>query len=94
MVRSEGPLLPLYFSNARSLAREQDILRRGPPKRQPADSRRIGIQRLPPAECKMRRACLPLDATPSNFLSSPANGALQLGEPQCAEMNRLRGAIT
>ena len=78
----------------RSLAREQDILRRRPPKRPPRlTSRRIGIHTSSAggvqnaAERAYRLGC----NTFQIFSSSPRQWApYELGEPQCAEMNRLR----
>jgi len=78
----------------RSLAREQDILRRRPPKRPPRlTSRRIGIHTSSAggvqnaAERAYRLGC----NTFQIFSSSPRQWApYDLGELQCAEMNRLR----
>ena len=78
----------------RSIAREQDILRRRPPKRPPSlTSRRIGIHTSSAggvqsaAERAYRLGC----NTFQIFSSSPRQWApYELGELQCAEMNRLR----
>jgi deoxyribonuclease IV len=78
----------------RSLAREQDLLRGRPPKRPPRlTSRRIGIHTSSAggvqnaAERAYRLGC----NTFQIFSSSPRQWApYELGEPQCAEMNRLR----
>jgi deoxyribonuclease-4 len=78
----------------RSMAREQDILRRPPPKRAPRlTSRRIGIHTSTAggvhtaAERAYRLGC----NTFQIFSSSPRQWApYELGAPQCAEMNRLR----
>ena len=78
----------------RSLAREQDILGRRPPKRAPRlTSRRIGIHTSSAggvqnaAERAYRLGC----NTFQIFSSSPRQWApYHLGELQCAEMNRLR----
>src|SRR5690242_21712370 len=78
----------------RSLAREQDILRRRPPKRPPRlTSRRIGIHTSSAggpqnaAERAYRLGCNAFQI----FSSSPRQWApYSLSEPQCAEMNRLR----
>jgi deoxyribonuclease IV len=78
----------------RSLAREQDILRRRPPKRPPRlTSRRIGIHTSSAggvqnaAERAYRLGC----NTFQIFSSSPRQWApYDLGELQCAEMSRLR----
>jgi deoxyribonuclease-4 len=78
----------------RSLAREQDVLRRSPPKRPPhPTSRRIGIHTSSAggvqnaAERAYRLGCNTLQI----FSSSPRQWApYELGELQCAEMNRLR----
>jgi deoxyribonuclease-4 len=79
---------------ARSLAREQDILRRSPPKRLPRlTSRRIGIHTSTAggvqnaAERAYRLGCNTLQI----FSSSPRQWApYELGVMQCAEMGRLR----
>ena len=76
------------------MAREQDILKRPPPKRPPRlTSRRIGIHTSTAggvhhaAERAYRLGCNTLQI----FSSSPRQWApYELGEPQCAEMNRLR----
>jgi deoxyribonuclease IV len=78
----------------RSLAREPDILRRRPPKLPPRlTSRRIGIHTSSAggvqnaAERAYRLGC----NTFQMFSSSPRQWApYELGELQCAEMNRLR----
>src|SRR6267154_2647681 len=78
----------------RSLAREQDILRHRPPKRPPRlTTRRIGIHTSSAggvqnaAERAYRLGC----NTFQIFSTSPRQWApYELGEPQCAEMNRLR----
>ena len=78
----------------RSMAREQDILKRSPPKRPPRfTSRRIGIHTSTAggvsnaAERAYRLGCNAFQI----FSSSPRQWApYELGEPQCAEMNRLR----
>jgi deoxyribonuclease IV len=78
----------------RSLAREQDILARSAPKRAPRlTSRRIGIHTSSAggvhnaAERAYRLGC----NTFQIFSSSPRQWApYELGELQCAEMNRLR----
>jgi deoxyribonuclease IV len=78
----------------RSMAREQDILKRSPPKRPPRlTSRRIGIHTSTAggvsnaAERAYRLGCNAFQI----FSSSPRQWAPnELGEPQCAEMNRLR----
>jgi deoxyribonuclease-4 len=77
-----------------SMAREQDLLRRPAPKRPPRlTSRRIGIHTSTAggvsnaAERAYRLGC----NTFQIFSSSPRQWApYELGEPQCAEMNRLR----
>src|SRR3984893_1950636 len=82
------------FLMARSLAREPDILRRRPPKRPPRlTARRIGIHTSSAggvqnaAERAYRLGC----NTFQIFSSSPRQWApYELGDPQCAEMNRLR----
>jgi deoxyribonuclease-4 len=79
---------------SRSIAQEQDILRRAAPKRPPRlTSRRIGIHTSTAggvqnaAERSYRLGCNTLQI----FSSSPRRWApYELGEPQCAEMNRLR----
>ncbi len=79
----------------RSLAREQDILARRAPKHPPRlTSRRIGIHTSSAggvhnaAERAYRLGCNTLQI----FSSSPRQWApYELGELQCAEMNRLRG---
>lgn len=79
---------------ARSIAREQDILRLPPPKRPPAlTSRRIGIHTSiaggvqNAAERAWRLGC----NTFQIFSSSPRQWApYRLSRPQCAEMCRLR----
>jgi deoxyribonuclease-4 len=76
------------------MAQEQDILNRPAPKRQPRlTSRRIGIHTSTAggvqnaAERAYRLGCNTLQI----FSSSPRRWApYELGEPQCAEMNRLR----
>lgn len=76
------------------MAQEQDILKRRPPKRPPwLTSRRIGIHTSSAggvqnaAERAYRLGCNTLQI----FSSSPRQWApYELGEPQCAEMNRLR----
>src|SRR6202049_4828338 len=81
---------------ARSLAREQDILGRTPPKRPSRlTSRLIGIHTSSAggvqnaAERAYRLGC----NTFQIFSSSPRQWApYELGEPQCAEMNRLRAS--
>ena len=78
----------------RSMAQEQDILKRPAPKRLPRlTSRRIGIHTSTAggvqnaAERAYRLGCNTLQI----FSSSPRQWApYELGEPQCAEMNRLR----
>jgi deoxyribonuclease-4 len=78
----------------RSLAQEQDILKRASPKRPPRlTSRRIGIHTSTAggvpnaAERSYRLGCNTLQI----FSSSPRRWApYELSEPQCAEMNRLR----
>jgi deoxyribonuclease-4 len=78
----------------RSLAREQDILKRPLPKRPPRlTSRRVGIHTSTAggvqnaAERAYRLGC----NTFQIFSSSPRQWApYELGESQCAEMNRLR----
>jgi deoxyribonuclease-4 len=94
--RSEAPghILVILFFMARSLAEEQDILRRRAPRRPPRlTSRRIGIHTSSAggvqnaAERAYRLGCNTLQI----FSSSPRQWApYELGEPQCAEMNRLR----
>jgi len=77
-----------------SIAREQDILKRPPPKRAlRLTSRRIGIHTSTAggvsnaAERAYRLGCNAFQI----FSSSPRQWApYELGEPQCAEMNRLR----
>ena len=79
---------------ARSLAREQDILKHAPPKRPPRlTPRRIGIHTSSAggvqnaAERAYRLGC----NTFQIFSSSPRQWApYQLGRPQCDEMGRLR----
>jgi hypothetical protein len=79
----------------RSLAREQDILKRSPPKRPPAlTSRRIGIHTSSAggvqwaAERAYRLGC----NTFQIFSSSPRQWAPHdLDRPQCEQMKRLRG---
>ena len=79
---------------ARSLAREQDILKRPPPKRPPAQtSRRIGIHTSSAggvqnaAERAYRLGC----NTFQIFSTSPRQWApYELSIPQCDEMTRLR----
>jgi deoxyribonuclease-4 len=79
---------------ARSIAKEQDILKRAAPKRPPRlTSRRIGIHTSSAggvqnaAERAYRLGCNTLQI----FSSSPRQwAAYELGAPQCAEMNRLR----
>lgn len=81
---------------ARSIAREQDILHRCPPKRPPRlTCRRIGIHTSSAggvqnaAERAYRLGC----NTFQIFSSSPRQWApYELGQPQCAEMNRLRAS--
>ena len=76
------------------MAQEQDILKRTAPKRPPRlTSRRIGIHTSSAggvqnaAERAYRLGCNTLQI----FSSSPRRWApYELGEPQCAEMNRLR----
>ncbi len=76
------------------MAREQDILKKAAPKRPPGlTSRRIGIHTSSAggvqnaAERAYRLGC----NTFQIFSSSPRQWApYELGEPQCAEMNRLR----
>ena len=76
------------------MAREQDILKRPAPKRPPRlTSRRIGIHTSSAggvqnaAERAYRLGCNTLQI----FSSSPRQWApYELGQPQCAEMNRLR----
>src|SRR5215467_16141850 len=78
----------------RSMAQEQDILKRAAPKRPPRlTSRRIGIHTSTAggvqnaAERAYRLGCNTLQI----FSSSPRRWApYELGQPQCAEMNRLR----
>jgi len=78
----------------RSMAREQDILNRPAPKHRPRlTSRRIGIHTSSAggvqnaAERAYRLGCNTLQI----FSSSPRQWApYELGQPQCAEMNRLR----
>jgi deoxyribonuclease-4 len=78
------------------MAREQDILKRPTPKRPPRlTSRRIGIHTSSAggvqnaAERAYRLGC----NTFQIFSSSPRQWApYELGEPQCAEMNRLRAS--
>src|SRR6266853_1916936 len=78
----------------RSMAREQDILRRRPPKRPPSlTSRRIGIHTSVvggvenAAERAYRLGC----STFQIFSSSPRQWApYELGRPQCEQMKRLR----
>ncbi|MGA8763076.1 MAG: deoxyribonuclease IV [Candidatus Sulfotelmatobacter sp.] len=78
----------------RSLAREQDILTRRPPKRPPSlTSRRIGIHTSTAggvhnaAERAYRLGCNALQV----FSTSPRQWApYELGELQCEQMNRLR----
>jgi len=78
----------------RSMAREQDILRRRPSKRPPSlTSRRIGIHTSSAggvhnaAERAYRLGCNAFQI----FSSSPRQWApYELGELQCSEMNRLR----
>jgi len=78
----------------RSMAREQDILKRPAPKRPPrVTSRRIGIHTSSAggvqnaAERAYRLGCNTLQI----FSSSPRQwAAYELGQPQCDEMNRLR----
>ena len=82
----------------RSLAREQDILKRPAPKRPPhLTSRRIGIHTSSAggvqnaAERAYRLGC----NTFQIFSSSPRQWApFALGELQCAEMNRLRAGYS
>ena len=92
-----NPLLfsPLYtFLMPRSMAQEQDVLKRRAPKRPPRlTSRRIGIHTSSAggvqnaAERAYRLGC----NTFQIFSSSPRQWApYELGVPQCAEMNRLR----
>ena len=77
-----------------SIAREQDILKRSRPKRPPRfTSRRIGIHTSTAggvsngAERAYRLGCNAFQI----FSTSPRQWAPhELGEPQCAEMNRLR----
>jgi deoxyribonuclease IV len=78
---------------ARSLAREQDILKLSPPKRPRLTSRRIGIHTSSAggasnaAERAYRLGCNTLQI----FSSSPRQWApYELSQPQCAEMSRLR----
>ena len=79
---------------ARTMAREQDILKRPAPKRPPrVTSRRIGIHTSSAggvqnaAERAYRLGCNTLQI----FSSSPRQwAASELGQPQCDEMNRLR----
>ena len=76
------------------MAQEQDILKPATPKRPPRlTSRRIGIHTSTAggvqnaAERAYRLGCNTLQI----FSSSPRRWApYELGEPQCAEMNRLR----
>jgi len=76
------------------MAREQDILRRGPPRSRPrVTARRIGIHTSSAggvsnaAERAYRIGCNTFQV----FSSSPRQWApYELGELQCAEMNRLR----
>ena len=83
-------------TSSRSIADEQDILKRRPPKRPPRlTSRRIGIHTSTAggvhnaAERAYRLGC----NTFQIFSSSPRQWApYELGEVQCAEMNRLRAA--
>src|SRR5438270_7108360 len=83
-----------YVSKSRSMAREQDILKRAAPKIPPRlTSRRIGIHTSSAggvqnaAERAYRLGCNTLQI----FSSSPRQWApYELGQPQCAEMNRLR----
>src|SRR5579864_8714080 len=78
----------------RSMAQEQDILKRPAPKRPPQlTSHRIGIHTSTAggvynaAERAYRLGCNTLQI----FSSSPRQWApYELGEPQCSEMNRLR----
>jgi deoxyribonuclease IV len=78
----------------RSMSEEQDILKRRPPRRPPRlTSRRIGIHTSSAggvqnaAERAYRLGC----NTFQIFSSSPRQWApYELGQPQCAEMNRLR----
>src|SRR5258708_24658754 len=77
----------------RSMAREQDILKRPPKRPPPLTSRRIGIHTSSAggvqnaAERAYRLGCNTLQI----FSSSPRQWApYELGEPQCSEMNRLR----
>ncbi|HUC30647.1 MAG TPA: deoxyribonuclease IV [Candidatus Acidoferrum sp.] len=78
----------------RSMAREQDILRRRPPRSRPrVTARRIGIHTSSAggvsnaAERAYRIGCNTFQV----FSSSPRQWApYELGELQCAEMNRLR----
>src|SRR5260370_11537607 len=78
----------------RSLAREQDILGRRPPKRPPRlTSRHIGIHTSSAggAQNAAERAYRLGSNTFQIFSSSPRQWApYDLGEWQCAEMNRLR----
>ncbi len=82
------------FFMARSMAQEQDILKRRAPRRPPRlTSRRIGIHTSTAggvqnaAERAHRLGCNTLQI----FSSSPRQWApYELGMPQCAEMNRLR----
>src|SRR5258708_8363441 len=76
----------------RSMAREQDILKRPPKRPPPLTSRRIGIHTSSAggvqnaAERAYRLGCNTLQI----FSSSPRQWApYELGEPQCSEMNRL-----
>ena len=79
------------------MAREQDILKRSAPKRPPrVTSRRIGIHTSSAggvqnaAERAYRLGC----NTFQIFSSSPRQWApYELGELQCAEMNRLRAEV-
>jgi len=83
-------------TSSRSMADEQDILKRLPPKQPPRlTSRRIGIHTSTAggvhnaAERAYRLGC----NTFQIFSSSPRQWApYELGEGQCAEMNRLRAA--
>src|SRR5258708_35828436 len=77
----------------RSMAREQDILKRPPKRPPPLTSRRIGIHTSSAggvqnaAERAYRLGC----NTFQIFSSSPRQWApYELGRPQCAEMKRLR----
>ena len=85
------------FLMPRSMAREQDILKRPAPKRPPRlTSRRIGIHTSTAggvhnaAERAYRLGCNTLQI----FSSSPRQWApYELGHPQCEEMNRLAGPV-